>query len=288
MSELSDARIILHFDVHEPIELVELTLSFGALAKQYRKYLVAESRHKGAKLNDADVKLYITRIENNCILAELAGASSILGTLMPLMEYVSYFEGFTKRVDAMVRYFIELAARKDTICSSEIEYNNKECEDIGNLMKVVSKNKGGALGLSVIQYEKSEGTSDTKLSIRFSSDEAYEAQKGALIAQRVLEHGNDAEYANVLMFYHQTNIENPKSEGRTGDKAIIKSISDKPLPVYIVSELDQDRVKALVDDPHLNPFKASYRVDVNVETDRNGLPRYYRVLRVHEIIPDEE
>lgn len=36
---VSNARIVLHFDVHEPVELTELTLSFGSLARQYKKFL---------------------------------------------------------------------------------------------------------------------------------------------------------------------------------------------------------------------------------------------------------
>ena len=39
-------------------------------------------------------------------------------------------------------------------------------------------------------------------------------------------------------------------------------------------------------DPNQNPFKAAFRVDVNVETDRNHVPRLYRVVHIHEVIPD--
>lgn len=41
-------------------------------------------------------------------------------------------------------------------------------------------------------------------------------------------------------------------------------------------------------DPNLNPLKVSYLVDVNVETNRNDVPTLYRVMRVLDILPDED
>ena len=61
---LGDSRIRLHFDVHEPIELVELTLSFQAVAREYRSFLVNRVRQEGGRAKDTDIKLYVTKIEN--------------------------------------------------------------------------------------------------------------------------------------------------------------------------------------------------------------------------------
>lgn len=284
---VSQARIVLHFDVHEPIELMELTLSFGSLAKQYRRFLLQKAKESGNKVGDDDVKLYITKIENNCILAELAGAVTILGSLFPLMNYTNIFIDFAKNLNTSIAFFRALVKREGSIAPSEIPYTKTECGDLANFLNVVSKNKGGTLGIGVAEYTKDDGEVQHHVKFIFSSDEAFEAQKGALIAQRTLEYRGEADYMNTLMYFHQTNIEDPKAQGRTGDKAIIKAISDKALPVYFVSDLDKDKIKTFVDDPALNPFRASYRVDVNVETDRNETPKFYRIMRLHEIIPDE-
>lgn len=288
MSSVSNARIVLHFDVHEPIELMELTLSFGSLAKQYRRFLVDRARVQAQKVNDADVKLYITKIENNCILAELAGAVNILGSLVPLMDYANIFIEFANNINNSILFFKGLAAKDGKVDPVEIPYTKRQCEDLANFLNVVSKNKGGKLGISVAEYAKDDGETKSHVKFSFTSGEAFEAQKGALIAQRALEFRGDADHTNVLMYFHQTNVEDPKSEGRTGDKAVIKTISDKPLPVYFISDLDKDKIKTFVDDPTMNPFKASYRVDVNVETDRNEVAKFYRVMRLHEIIPGDD
>lgn len=283
---VSDSRIILHFDVHEPIELMDLTLSFGALGKQYRKFLSDKLRSEHKKVKDVEIKLYITKIENNCILAELAGAAEILGALFSVMDYANIFTDFTSRVNDAIVYFKSLATSDGDKKASEIPYTKRECEDYANFLTVVSGK--GQLGLSVAEYSKETKESTIKTKFVYSGDEAYEARKGSLLALSMLEQRGDADYKDVLMYFHQTNIDESKADGKTGEKAIIKSIHPRELPVYIISELDRDRVAGLKDDPKLNPFKASYRVDVNVETDRNDTPRFYRVLKVHEIISDDD
>lgn len=75
---------------------------------------------------------------------------------------------------------------------------------------------------------------------------------------------------------------------RADEKAIIASILGKPLPVHFASEIDQAKVNDLKSDPAFNPFKAAYRVDVNVEMDRKKAPRFYRVINLHEIMPDDD
>lgn len=284
---VSNARIVLHFDVHQPIELVELTLSFGSLARQYRSFLTEKARQVDKKVHDADVKLFITKIENNCILAELAGATDILGSLFTVIEYTNTFVDFVKNINETMSYFRGLITTSK-IDPSKIPYSKRQCEDFANFLKVVSDNKGGNLGISVAEYAKANEEAKVYAKFTYTSEQAFEAQKGALLAQRALDEKGAADYNNVLMYFYQTNIEDSKAQGKTGEKAIIKGIHPKELPVFFVSQLDQDRIRGMKNDPKANPFKSSYRVDVNVETDRNDMPKFYRVLRVHEIIPDEQ
>ncbi len=89
------------------------------------------------------------------------------------------------------------------------------------------------------------------------------------------------------MYFYQTNIEDPKSTGRTGDKAIISSVSPEPLSVYVIPETDQQKIRYVLDDKSHNPLHTGFVVDVNIENDRKGRPRIYRVLRVHDVIYDE-
>lgn len=284
---VSEARIILHFDVHKPIDLMELTLSFGAFARQYRKFVVEKLRTEGKKTKDAEIKLYITKIKDNCILAELAGAADILGTLYPVMDYTNTFIDFVSNINNHIKYFRELITlNPKKIEASDIPYSKKECEDLANFLDVVADK--GDLKLSVAKFAKETEYEKVYVEFNYTSEEAFEARKGSLLAQNILEQTGHADYRDVLMYFHQANVEESKCDGRTSEKAIIKSVCPKELPVYFISPLDRDRIASLKSDPKMNMFVASYRVDVNVEKDRNDIPKFYRILKVHEIIPGDE
>lgn len=283
----SDDRIEIHFDVHQPVELVELTLAFQGLGRDYKRFLQDRARSDGKKVNAEDVKLYITKIESNCILAELAGGSSILGAVYSVLDYQNIFTEYVRNFRDTVNYFRGLSKAKDPK-AAEIETTKAGAQSIADLMGVVGRNYGGKFALRARAGSETPDGHKVYAEIELTSDEAAEAQRGALIAKKVLDYRGEADHPNVLMYFQQTSTDDVKAIGRTADKAIIRSISKDALPVHFASELDQARINDMKNDPHQNPFKAAFRVDVNVETDRHDLPRFYRVLHLHEVMPDED
>ena len=85
------------------------------------------------------------------------------------------------------------------------------------------------------------------------------------------------------MVFVQSNIKDTGLGKRTGERAVIESISDKDLPVIYASELAEQRIKHEIREADENVFKRGFVVDVNVE-DRNGRPVAYRVTHVHQVI----
>lgn len=282
----SDDRIEIHFDVHEPVELVELTLAFQGLGRDYKRFLQDRARTDGKKINVEDVKLYITKIESNCILAELAGGSSILGAVYSVMDYQNIFTEYVRNFRDTVNYFRTLSKAKE-VQAAEIETTKAGAQAIADLMGVVGKNRSGKFALRARAGSETPDGHKVYAEIELTSDEAAEAQRGALIAKKVLDYRGDADHPNVLLYFQQTSTDDAKAAGRTADKVIIRSISKDALPVHFASELDQARINDMKGDPNQNPFKAAFRVDVNVEVDRHDLPRYYRVLHIHEVLPEE-
>ena len=154
---------------------------------------------------------------------------------------------------------------------------------------VAAKSKDGDLSISAIEYFSSDEKQNKKvhLKINYTSEQADKAIQGALLAQDYLDYKGEFDCKKVLMYLYQTNIDDPKASGKTADKAVIKTVSDRPLPVNFASELDQQKIRSILDDPKENPFKMGFVVDVIVETDRNGIPTFYRVFNVSEIIREE-
>lgn len=283
----SDDRIEIHFDVHQPVELVELTLAFQGLGRDYRRFLQDKARADGRKVSTEDVKLYITKIESNCILAELAGGSSILGAVYSVLDYQNIFIEYVRNFSATIGYFRDLTRVKSPQ-AAEIETTKAGAQAVADLMGVVAKNHGGKFALRARAGSETPDGHKVYAEIELTSDEAAEAQRGALIAKKVLDYRGAADYSNVLMYFQQTSTDEAKASGRTADKAIIRSVSKEPLPVHFASELDQERINDMKGDPNQNPFRAAFRVDVNVETDRHDIPRFYRVVHLHEVMPEDE
>lgn len=282
----SEDRIEIHFDVHQPIELVELTLAFQGLGRDYKKFLNEKIRAGGAKVSPDDVKLYITKIESNCILAELAGASTVMGTYFTLLDYQNIFIEYVKNFKVITDYFRGLS-HKDDLSDVEIETTKAHAQAISDLTGVVA-NSGGKFALRARAGSETPEGGKVFMEVELTSDEAAETKRGALMAQKALDYRADADFKNVLMYFQRTSTDDAKAGGKTDDKAVIASISDKALPVHFASELDQERINDIKSDPHQNPFKAAYRVDVNVEKDRKEIARFYRVIHLHEIIPEDD
>lgn len=283
----SSDRIELHFDVHEPIELTELTLAFQALGRNYKRFLNEKVREHGHKSHNDDVKLYITRIESNCILAELAGATSLIGAYFSLLDYQNIFIEYVKNFGALTNYFRGLTKVKN-LRAEDIECTKAGAQAISDLMQLVANSRNSKFAIRARAGSETPGGGKVYCEIVLDSEQAAETQRGAILAQKVLDYRDDADHKNVLMYFQRTSTEEAKADGRTDDKAIITSVSDKALPVHFASQLDQAKINDMKSDPFQNPFKCAYRVDVNVEVDRKGLPRFYRVIHLHEVLPDEE
>jgi len=284
----SDARIEVYFDVHRPVELVTLTLALQSMARDYRRFMNDDARARGTKIADEDVKLYVTKVESGSILAELASATPVLGAFFSIMDYQSVFAQYVSNFGTIAEYCRGLLTRKD-LKPSDIDITKAGAQAISDVMAVVANNVDGNLRLSAIRAGSETASGDRVFAeVSFTSDEAAEIQRGALLAQKVLEYRGDADFENVLLYFQRTSTDGAKSDGRTDDKAIINSISSKALPVHFASPLDAARINDMKSDPHQNPFKSAFRVDVNVESDRNQVPRFYRVVHIHEVIMDDE
>lgn len=281
-----EARLQVNFDVDRPVELVQLTLALQAMARDYRRYANDAIRDGGGKVSDDDIKLYVTKVETGSIIAELGSAAQVLGSFLPLIAVDPLFAGYVQFFADSVSYFAALARRSD-LNPADITATNAAAQSMADIMAVPASMAGSKFKLSAKVAARNADGSEFAAQITLTSDEAAEAQRGALIAQKVLDYRGGADHENVLLYFQQTSTDKAKSDGRTADRAVVNSISPKALPVHFASPLDAARVNDMKSDPHQNPFKAAFRVDVNVETDRNQVPRFYRVVHIHEVIPDD-
>ena len=275
-SGMSDTQLGIYLDTSEPIELVNLTLSFSALAFQYKKYLRKRLKESGkGGVEDSDVRLYLVDIRRGSLEAYLASAQEILGQYFTIMEYRQLFVDFLGHVRGQIEYFMGFPERVSP--DVEVKWSREECKQIESLLgTAVNAGNGGKLKLKVFDYK----TGESHVHVEYGRDDAYKAQQGAIRAQQCLDaKGKEAEHKSVSMCLYQTNIDGPKGKGSTGYRAIINDLWDKPLPVYFVSTQDQERFRYILEQPDVNPYALSLIVDVNVQVKRDQTPVAYRVIR---------
>jgi len=280
-------RIRLHLNVSEPVELVEMTLAFQGFGYEYQDYIKNHAKENGGKGNSGDVKLYITKIESNCILAELAPALAYLGALAPVLSDMNTVSDFIKNTKDSIDWLIGLS-KKENLQQEDITETKRKINNLKHVVKLVGKNKDSSLGLHALKYEESSGEDRSVLEVVFTNTQCREAEQGAMRALEVLDNKEAADKEKVLMYFYQTNTDDPKTSGRTGDKAIISSISKDPLSVYVIPEVAHQKIRYVLDDKTHNPLHTGFVVDVNIEKDRKGMPKVYRVMRLHDVIYDDD
>lgn len=279
-------RLRLHFNVHQPIELLEMTFAFQGLGSEYHRYLKESNTDDAAPKNASDVKLYITKIESNCILAEIAPALPLLGQITPIFANANTVSDFIVNTKKSISW-LKRVAKKKSIAPDEVIHSKQTLQSLRSIVGLVGKNKNGELKMAAVKYKEVAGDS-VSLEVTFSSDECQQASIGASVAIAALEQRERADKEGVLMYLYQANKDDPKKSGQTGNKALIASIHSRPLKVYIITETDRQKIRHVLDDKAHNPLHTGFLVDVNVERDPVGKPKLYRVLRVHDVIYDDE
>ena len=274
---ISDSRIELQFDVEKPIDLIDLTLAFQAFHRQYSKFVAVHLEEKNVEIPSEDsVRLYVTKIESNCIFAELAwfDPQTLLSGAVVLMDNANTVCEFLKSLTVYLEFFkgkFDLPEGKQP--------GLRDSHDFKDLLEPIMSAGDGAFKYRCAKYKN--GIKTIEAEVEHVSTEVVKAMNGIDARIALLEKKSSADHENVLLSLESVQDKMVKPEKkRTRDYGTIERISSKPLPIYWASEMDQQKVKS-----HPYPFKISIMVDVNVET-KHGEPRAYRIVSLRDIIDD--
>jgi hypothetical protein len=92
--------------------------------------------------------------------------------------------------------------------------------------------------------------------------------------------------SHVPFIWFRTDRDKGRASGQTSDRGIIAKVSDRPLPVYFASEVENQ--KDMMVKSKANPFSVVYLIDASVEYDEKDNPRSYTILNIHKIIDGGE
>ena len=271
---IGEDRIIIHYGAKDAIDLEQLSASFSAIARQHRKVW----RSQGRKGTPSDVRLYVTKVESGSVEIELAAALFILQQLYTAADYALVFDSLTQRLKSFLGYFARGESRPPELTPSDTS-------DLGNFIRPLTGRSGASLRVRRARFRSQ--SDDREVIAEYEFDEPELERAGRNIAKEL--EGNkeltSGTHRNVLMYWHQTNKDEAREKGKTGDLAVIPTVSHDPLPVLFPSE--KASLKREMTDTEKNPFLMAFYVDVSVQY-ADGEATAYGLLELRNSVPLKE
>lgn len=259
--------IQIEIDTKHPLDVEDLIASISGISKQYQRFI----KNSTTQQDEIDTKLYVENISKNSPLhidlvsaaAPLLGGMGAINTFVSFVNFIKSSWSQTFRIGAMNK-----------------NASNSELTDFHNTLQIIANDTNGKATISAAYFE--DGNRNVRAAFTFNTQEARIAQKNILADKTERERKGIADHSKVVMTFHQTNKDEPRSDRRTGEKAVIESISLKPLPLVYASKRAGERIKSEVSSGEMNPYHLAFVVDVNVETAQ-GRPIAYRIINLYDV-----
>lgn len=267
--------IRLNIEHSQPIELTDFVSAFTGLSAQYQKYM----KDKHPDLSE-DADLYVRGIRDGSIIADLLPwASNTLPAIVGVMDQLNTVDTFVKAYGTRLTAYFVKGGRAKGVSRSDLR-------ELLGTVKSIARDPNATHRLESVAYEN--GSEQVRVAIKFDTQQARIAELQIVQHQIEMESTESSERSRVLMIFSQSNIKSSEPGSRTGEKVLIRDISDKELPLIYASDLVEKKIKHEIRDGDDNVFKKGFVVDVSIEINRNGKPIAYRVTDLHQIIDLED
>lgn len=276
-----DDRLVFHLHSEEPIELDNLGDGFAGLARQFKRH-VEES---GFKPDEVPAKLFVTRLKSGSIEFELAALLTLYMSVRDAADGFVIWTDFYERIRGTLGYLAGRVPRPQ-------RYSIQDARDFDAFLKTIAGKRGGRLNVRRATFHQKTGRRETVAEFDFTEQDVANAHMK--LANEVIElpalpgpvdqKKKQKMERDVPFIWFRTDREKGKSSGQTSDRGIIAKITDKPLPIFFVSEIDnaKDRMTKI----KANPFDLIYKVDVAIEYDDEDNPTRYIIMNINEIVGD--
>lgn len=275
--DYSDDRLGINFTTARPISADDLADAFKGMSALFKREVMKNAT--ADQLEASEFSLYVTKIETNCILTELA---AYIGSSLPgiqLMSHAVTIHDFIVKTKALGYWFIGRSVADN---GSPLEIPTiTEAKDFNKMLKAAGD---GGLTMTRKLY-RDGGSHSVEEHFSFTPSEVLIAQSGAERFIQTHNQKEEADYKMVSLYLTRIDKDHHVAGGRSPEKGVIESISNRKLPVHWVSDLDSKRVKSI---QQANLFDVIFTVDVKVDYAK-GKPSAYRILQLHEVyLPDDE
>jgi len=253
--------LTIEYKNQQPVELTDLTSSLTAISNQYKRFVKSHALINPEE--GVDVKLYIKEMKSGSIIADLIDQSY---WILPLLSDTNTLYEFGKSLKDIIDYLLGNFQQKP-------ELTKQEYHDIAAIVEPIAKDNASQINVST-----TNNIGEVHYHLHLNSQESNAIQNKASKEIEALLEPKSREQRGVVLYWYQARGGDLHSTP-AGDRAIIESISNKPVKVFFAEE----HLKGAMVLSENNPFTYAYLVDVSVETI-NGSPILYRVTALHDRI----
>ncbi|WP_434732910.1 hypothetical protein NL154_15160 [Rhizobium sp. YTUHZ044] len=263
--EQDDSVLRIEFNNTKPIELVDLTMSFTALAEFFKDYANVRT---GDPRPD-NLRLYVKEIKSGSVIADLIAVAE---QAQWLMDHKEVFAGFVANTNELVNYFLGRAPAK----AKDSEPTVRQARQIAQFVEPVAKDFGSQLNMNVMEGGIVHVHQHHYFNINGMEANAIQNSVSRFLGPQL---PSSQFLSDQMMTLEQ--VKNAAA-AKTGDRGIIESVYSKPVRLRFASEEAKKRVLDL----HENPFECVFLVNVEVRSAA-GKPALYHILEVTDVIRPE-
>ncbi|WP_275787433.1 hypothetical protein [Pararhizobium gei] len=257
--EPDETILRVEFKNTKPIELVDLTLSFTALAESFKDFA-----NKSGDPHPDNLRLYVKEIKAGSVIADLIAVAE---QAQWIIKHADVFAGFVANMNDLVAHLLGQS-------KTALEPTQKQAKQMAQFVEPVAKDFGSQLNMNVMDG----GVVNVHQHFHVSGMEANAIQNGVA---RLL--GPQLPVSIILPDQLMV-LEQVKNDtaAKSGDRGIIEAISPKPVKLQFSNEAGKKSVL----DMHENPFECVFQVTVEVRST-GGRPALYRIVEVTDVIKPE-
>lgn len=252
-------KLEIKFSNKKPIQLSDLSQSLLAIGCQYEKFIENEADEEFFGSSE----LYIKDVRSGSIIIELITQNL---PILPLLWQGGSLLEWTNQISNTINWLLGESDKPPK------EIQKQDLKQWGNILEPVAKDNGSQLNFNVY-----DGGS-VVFNVNVNSLQANAAGNRIKRELEKLDEPDDHIQKRKVMYWYQTKFDD---ESHTGDKAIIESITDKP--VKVIFENNAVKKAMLKGEPRFKkPWnELAYLVDIKVQTVRN-LPKVYTIINYYD------
>jgi hypothetical protein len=250
------------------VEIRDFVGAFTSLANEFERYVKAE--YPKAK---SEPRIFVREVRHGCIEADMI--TGLLVAAIPAMDQILILEDFVRRWGVRFKYL-----QSGRVPEGELN-SSGELKDWADAAKSISSDPVASHRLQAMRFK--DGKRKIEASFEFTAPEARAALEHIEDRRKLLAKPNVVPASRVLMVYTRTDVDDAALNKKSGERVIIRELSDQKKSVMYASEIAENEIRNVIRDADENVYKKGVVVDVAQHMDGDNVVAY-SVTALHSVI----